>query len=57
MKKNNKTLLVFLIILVVVAIIACIFYILLNSKGKINQGVFRTNDVHITSLVTVEEKQ
>lgn len=57
MKKNNKTLLVFLIILVVVAIIACIFYILLNSKGKINQGVFRTNDVLITSLVTVEEKQ
>ena len=57
MKKNNNTLLVFLIILVVVAIIACIFYILLNSKGKINQGVFRTNDVLITSLVTVEEKQ
>ena len=57
MKKNNKTLLVFLIILVVVAIIACIFYILLNSKGTINQGVFRTNDVLITSLVTVEEKQ
>lgn len=57
MKKNNKTLLVILIILVVVAIIACIFYILLNSKGKINQGVFRTNDVIITSLVTVEEKQ
>ncbi len=57
MKKNNKTLLVFLIILVVVAIITCIFYILLNSKGKINQGVFRTNDVLITSLVTVEEKQ
>lgn len=57
MKKNNNTLLVFLIILVVVAIIACIFYIILNSKGKINQGVFRTNDVLITSLVTVEEKQ
>ena len=57
MKKNNNTLLVLLIILVVVAIIACIFYILLNSKGKINQGVFRTNDVLITSLVTVEEKQ
>ena len=57
MKKNNNILLVFLIILVVVAIIACIFYILLNSKGKINQGVFRTNDVLITSLVTVEEKQ
>lgn len=57
MKKNNNTLLVFLIILVVVAIITCIFYILLNSKGKINQGVFRTNDVLITSLVTVEEKQ
>lgn len=57
MKKNNNTLIVFLIILVVVAIIACIFYILLNSKGKINQGVFRTNDVLITSLVTVEEKQ
>lgn len=57
MKKNNKSLIVFLIIIVVVAIISCIFYILLNSKGKINQGVFRTNDVLITSLVTVEEKQ
>lgn len=57
MKKNKKTLLVFLIILVTVAIIACAFYILLNNKGKINQGAFRTNDVLITSIVTVEEKQ
>ncbi len=57
MKKNNKVLLMILIILVSVAIIACLFYILLNNNGKINQGVFRTNDALITSLVTVEEKQ
>lgn len=57
MKKNNKALLTFLVILVSVAIVACIFYIVLNSKGTINQGAFRTNDVLVTSLVTVEEKQ
>jgi hypothetical protein len=57
MKKNNKTLFIFLAIIVAIAIIACAFYILLDTKGKINQGVFRTNDALITSLVTVEEKQ
>ena len=57
MKKNNKNLLMFLAIIVAVAIIACAFYILLDTKGKINQGSFRTNDVLLTSLVTVEEKQ
>lgn len=57
MKKNNKNLLMFLAIIVGVAIIACAFYILLDTKGKINQGSFRTNDVLLTSLVTVEEKQ
>lgn len=57
MKKNNKALLIILIIIVSIAIIALTFYILLNNKGKINQGTFRTNDALITSLVTVEEKQ
>lgn len=57
MKRNKKTLLFFLIIIVAVGIIACAFYILLNNKGKINQGTFRTNDVLITSIVSVEEKQ
>lgn len=57
MKKNNKALLIFLTIIVAVAMIACAFYILLDTKGKINQGSFRTNDVLLTSLVTVEEKQ
>lgn len=57
MKKNNKTLLIFLAIIVAIAIIACTFYIMLDAKGKINQGVFRTNDILVTSLVTVEEKQ
>ena len=53
MKKNNKALLIILIIIVSIAIIALTFYILLNNKGKINQGTFRTNDALITSLVTV----
>ena len=54
MKKNNKALLIILIIIVSIAIIALTFYILLNNKGKINQGTFRTNDDLITYLVTVE---
>src|SRR5574344_943409 len=57
MKRNNKAMLTFLIVIVSVAIVACFFYILLDNTGKINQGVFRTNDAIITSLVTVQEKQ
>ncbi len=57
MKKSNKTLLIILVIIVSILIIALVFYLLLNNKGRINQGTFRTNDVLVTSLVTVEEKQ
>lgn len=57
MKKSNKTLLIILVIIVSILIIALVFYLLLNNKGRINQGTFRTNDALITSLVTVEEKQ
>lgn len=57
MKKSNKTLLITLVIIVSILIIALVFYLLLNNKGRINQGTFRTNDVLVTSLVTVEEKQ
>ena len=57
MKKNNKAMIVTGIVIIAVLIVACIFYILLNNTGKINQGFFRTNDVLIKSLVTVEEKQ
>lgn len=57
MKKSNKTLLIILVIIVSILIIALVFYLLLNNRGRINQGTFRTNDVLVTSLVTVEEKQ
>lgn len=57
MKKSNKTLLIILVIIVSILIIALVFYLLLNNRGRINQGTFRTNDALITSLVTVEEKQ
>lgn len=57
MKRKNKALTTFFIILVSICIIFCVFYIVLNNTGKINQGMFRTNDAIITSIVTVEEKQ
>mgnify|MGYP004505605977 FL=1 len=57
MKKSNKALLIIFVIIVSILIMALVFYLLLNNKGRINQGTFRTNDVLITSLVTVEEKQ
>lgn len=57
MKKNKKVLLLICTILVAILIIFCVFYILLDNTGKINQGLFRVNDAVITSLVTVEEKQ
>lgn len=55
--KKNKALITFFIIVVSIAIIICVFYILFNNDNKINQGMFRTNDAIITSIVTVEEKQ
>lgn len=57
MRKDKKNVFLFFIIIVSLAIIACVFYILLDNKGKINQGIFRTNDVILTSQVTVKEKQ
>lgn len=57
MKKSNKALLIIFVIIVSILIMALVFYLLLNNKGRINQGTFRTNDALITSLVTVEEKQ
>ena len=57
MKKNNKALIITSIIIIAVLIVACVFYILLNNTGRINQGFFRTNDVLIKSIVSVEEKQ
>lgn len=57
MKKNNKALIIMSIIIIAILIVACIIYILLNNTGRINQGFFRTNDVLIKSIVSVEEKQ
>ena len=57
MRKNNKALIITSIIIIAVLIVACVFYILLNNTGRINQGFFRTNDVLIKSMVSVEEKQ
>ncbi len=55
MKKNKF--IPFLIIIIAVALIVIVSKLVLDNTGKINQGVFRVNDLIVKSVVNTEEIQ